>query len=103
MESPALAPSAELPEWMTPRQLARHRQIRVEKVLNWIKSRELEAINMAASLSSKPRWKVSKAALEAFDRGRSNRAFVAPPVLRRRKESALLANGEKDFFKSGIS
>lgn len=83
---------------MTPRQLARLRKIRAETVLNWIKSRELEAINMAANLNSKPRWKVSRGALEAFDRGRSNRAFVAPAMPRRRKEYASQTGQEKVFF-----
>ncbi len=71
-------------EWFTPPQIARSRQIRVGKVLTWIRSGELAAVNCAEKPRERPRWRVSAAALEAFDRGRSNRRDqVAAPRARR--------------------
>ncbi len=86
--------------WMTPRQVAKERQIRAEKVLGWIRTGELRAVNMASHMTSKPRWKVSREALAEFDLARSNRAFATPTLPRRRKGSALMANHEKVFFQS---
>lgn len=86
--------------WMTPRQVARERQIRAEKVLGWIRTGELRAVNMALHMTSKPRWKISREALAEFDLARSNRAFATPTLPRRRKGSVLAAKHEKVFFQS---
>lgn len=86
-------PSAEGTErqWFTPPEVARERGIRVTKVLAWIKSGELEAVNHASNLCGPPRWRVSREALAGFDAARSNRGGLEqslggpPPATRRRR------------------
>jgi hypothetical protein len=73
-------------EWLTPPQVASERGIKPAKVLAFIASGELEAVNHATSRLGRSRWLISRAALEAFDRSRSNRARVALAVPRRRRE-----------------
>jgi len=63
-----------VPEWLTPPQVARERGLKPAKVLAWIASGELEAVNHAGSTAGRPRWRINPKALEAFDRARSNRA-----------------------------
>lgn len=74
-----------MPDWLTPPQIARHRQLRVGKVLTWIRSGELLAVNCAERQGGRPRWRVSADALAAFDQARSNRAAI--PCKSRRSRS----------------
>lgn len=69
-------------EWFTPPQIASSRHIRLAKVLSWIRSGQLEAVNHAENPSGRPRWRISIHALEAFDRARSCRNQVMPAVRR---------------------
>jgi len=69
-------------EWFTPPQVARERAVRVGKVLAWIASGELEAVNHATGVLGRPRWRVSAEALRAFDRARSNRSRMLPATPR---------------------
>jgi len=66
-------------KWFTPPEVARERGIRLSKVLHWIHSGELEAVNHATGVLGRPRWRVSSDALEQFDLARSNRSRIAPP------------------------
>lgn len=68
--------------WLTPPQIARERQIRVGKVLGWIRSGELAAVNCAARPHGRPRWRVSAEALAKFDSARSNRRELPQEVRR---------------------
>ena len=63
-----------MPSWWSPPQVAQQRGIRVSKVLAWIHSGELAAVNCAERRGGRPRWRVSEEALAAFDAARSNRA-----------------------------
>lgn len=65
-------------EWLTPPQVARARGVKPAKVLAWVMNGELEAVNHASRAGGRPRWRISAAALAAFDRARSNRAVAAP-------------------------
>ena len=69
-------------EWLTPPEVARARGIRVAKVLAWIARGELEAVNFAERPGGRPRWRISAAALAAFERARSSRASLAPAPVR---------------------
>ena len=71
--------------WYTPKEVARLRRVRVSKVMGWIRRGELEAINHADGRMGRPRWKISREALELFDRARSSRNMVRLPIARRRK------------------
>jgi hypothetical protein len=73
-------------DWLTPPQVARERGIKPAKVLAFIASGELEAVNHATSRIGRSRWLISRAALEAFDRSRSSRTSAALATPRRRRE-----------------
>lgn len=75
-----------LPVYLTPSDIAASRGVNVLKVLGWIRSGELRAINVATSQSGKlPRWRISPADLEAFD---AARAAVPRPAPTRRTQRA---------------
>jgi hypothetical protein len=81
-------------DWHSPPQIAQSRGIDANKVVGWIKSGELKAINAATSLGGRPRYLVSDTALDDFDR---RRAVIPPapsaPRRRRRADSAV-----KEFY-----
>lgn len=74
-------------EWFTPPQIARQRQLRVGKVLTWIRTGQLLAVNCAEQSGGRPRWRVSAEALAAFDASRSNRGHIKHPTPRIRPAS----------------
>jgi len=53
-------------------------------VLTWIRNGELRAVNVAEGMGSRPRWRISPAALEAFIRRRES---AKPPPPRTTKRS----------------
>ena len=55
---------------LTPPEIARRWGIKAHKVLAWIHSGELRAINAAERLGGRPRYLVDVADLAAFERGR---------------------------------
>ena len=57
-------------EWRTPPQVAREIGVGSDKILHAIRTGELEAINMAASRSGRPRYRIHESALERFLRSR---------------------------------
>lgn len=58
-------------------------------VLGWIKSGELKAINVGRSPNKKkPRWRISQAALEEFERLRSATPLTQITPRRRKRRSA---------------
>lgn len=65
-------------------QLCERYQVGQPVILLWIKSGELQAINVSAIRGKKPRWRVTQAAVEAFEIARGS-SPVVPPVRRRRK------------------
>lgn len=83
--------------WFTPRAVARDRRVRVAKILTWIRSGELEAINHASSRLAKPRWRISAEALAMFDLGCSSRSALAPPTASRPRRARGLVVTE--YFK----
>ena len=72
---------------LTPPQYAKKLGISPDKVLAWIRSGELRAINVAAKPGGRPRWRISEAAIEAFE---ARRSATPPtkPVRRRRRNPA---------------
>ena len=67
---------------LTPPELARRLRVHPDKILGWIRSGELRAINVAANPRGRPRWRIDPADVAAFEQRRAAR-----PVLpsRRRK------------------
>ena len=55
----------------TPPEIARKWGISVDKILTWIRSGELKAINAATRLGGRPRYLISLEALDSFERSRT--------------------------------
>lgn len=58
-------------------------------VLGWIRRGELRAINVCRTGSSRPKWRITEQALEAFEENRT--PTPPPPRTRRRKRDAEIA------------
>lgn len=69
---------------LTPPELAKLWGIDVQKVLHWIKSGELRAINAATDRSGRPRYLIDISDLAAFEASRA----VQPPTPRIRRQRA---------------
>lgn len=72
---------------LTPPQLARQYGVSTDKVLGWIRSGELRAVNVATRPDGRPRWVIDAADLLAFERQRQARPR-SPAAPRRRPKSA---------------
>jgi hypothetical protein len=72
--------SLEPASWYSANQIAKSRGVTPNKVLGWINSGELKAINCATKMGGMPRWKVSEESLAAFDRLRES----GPPTPKQR-------------------
>jgi excisionase family DNA binding protein len=73
---------------LTPPQIAARLGVSPDKVLAWIKSRELRAFNAATRPYGRPRWLVDEADLADFERRRSAVPTSAPS--RQRKQSDII-------------
>ncbi len=72
----------EIRPMLTPPKLAKRWGVEVTKVLAWIRSGELRAINFATKIGRRPRFKVRPEDVEAFEEARTYRPQV--PRIRRR-------------------
>ena len=66
---------------LTPPEVARLFRVDVHKVLTWIRNGELRAVNVAARLGGRPRYRIDREDLAAFERRRQ--VQPPPPVIRR--------------------
>lgn len=64
--------AAEMATYYSPNQIAKSRGVTPNKVLAWINSGELKAINCATKRGGLPRWKVSAESLADFDKLRQS-------------------------------
>lgn len=71
-----------LPEYSTPPEAAEVLRVDPDTVRGWIESGELAASNLASRTATRPRWRISREALEAFLAGREPR-----PAIRRKRSS----------------
>jgi excisionase family DNA binding protein len=74
----------------TPPELAALLGVSPDKILGWIRSGELRAVNVAARLGGKPRWTVSTDDLRAFETRRSNEARTLDTTERRRRLTGVI-------------
>jgi len=67
--------------FFTPSQIAERYEVGVGRVIDWIKSGRLRAVNVSVSVrSKKPQYRVSAAALEQFEQSRTTGCrLVRPP------------------------
>ena len=77
--------------YLTPPQVAEQLGVNASKILTWIRSGELTAINVAASLLGRPRWRISQADLAVFE---ARRSAIAPLKARPRRKTV----GVVQFF-----
>lgn len=77
--------------YITPPQIAESLGVGHRKVLAWILSGELTAVNVAAARDDRPRWAVDPEELERFKRSRLSTPAPKPP--RGRKPKCV-----KEFF-----
>ena len=68
--------------FLTVPKIARRFGVSPNKIGGWIRSGELRAVNVAATVGGRPRWRISESELAAFESRRSN---SAPVVKMRRK------------------
>jgi hypothetical protein len=86
--------------YVTPAELAAMWGVAHDKVLEFIKTGELEAFNVASKRSRRPQFKVTLAAVKAFQERRSGRdpARSAPPVTPRRTSSKKPQPSNREYF-----
>lgn len=72
---------------LTPPEVARQWGVSIDKVLTWIRSGELRALNLATRLTGRPRYRIDVNDLRDFEQ---RRAVIppSPPERRRRKSTA---------------
>jgi hypothetical protein len=65
-------------DYVTPHELAKRYGVAPQKVLDWINSGELMAVNTVSTLNRRPRWRIPPSAIEAFEAAR--RKVPAPRI-----------------------
>ncbi len=78
---------------LSPPELARYWGIGADKVLTWIRSGELRAINAATKRGGRPRYLIDAKDIEAFEKIRS--VTTTPPAPRRQKATS---DGVIEYF-----
>jgi len=84
----------ETPEHLTPAQLAKRWGVDRDKILGWIRSGELSAIDTVAKQGGRPRYRVAVEAVLAFEQRRS----VQPPPRRSRQKKSSKQDGIIQFY-----
>ena len=82
---------AALPDkaFLTPVQVAREIGVQGDTVLAWIHSRQLLALDVSRGAGQRPRWRISRADLEAFLESRRT-ASPAPAPERKRRQAVKI-------------
>ncbi len=84
--APSLPPTETPPQrYLSTSQVADQLQVNAGKVIYWISSGQLRAVNVAASAGGRPRWRIAAAELEAFLLRRSGSPAAVPRPRRRRQ------------------
>lgn len=79
---------------LSPRQLAHYLGVGPSKVLQWIRSGRIRAVNLASDPAGRPRWHVTPEALQEFLAARA--ATPAAPRPRRQRRSVGI-----DYYPDG--
>jgi hypothetical protein len=85
---------AETRETLTPPQLAARWGVHPDKVIHFINSGELKAINLAVNRKGKPRYRIRLTEVARFEEARSTQ----PPVPKVRRRRRRLEMAGKDYF-----
>lgn len=84
-----------------PRELATRWGVCVDKVLNFIRSGELQAFNVASKTSKRPRYRISISEVERFEqetRAAASPVQTPPEAPRRRRDSTRSGSAPKTYF-----
>jgi transposase len=73
----------------TPPKVAKRYGVSEDKVLGWINRGELRAINVAARLGGRPRWRIPEDAIVEFEAARSAQPSVRTTRRRRKQEHVI--------------
>jgi hypothetical protein len=73
--------------YVTPPELAKIWKVAPEKIIKLIRDGDLAAVNLAARGSRRPRFRISQAAIEAFERGRAAIPQLAPAIPKQRRKA----------------
>jgi excisionase family DNA binding protein len=79
--------------WLTPPELAAELAVKPATVLSWIRAGELKAINVARRGCARPRFRINRADLIAFEQARA--AVPTTKIQRRRRRQP---EGIIEFF-----
>jgi excisionase family DNA binding protein len=74
--------------WLSPPALAAELGVEPPKIIAWIKSGELLAVNVAQNVGGRPRYRISRAEVDRFLARRSS--APAPKEPRRRKAAEVI-------------
>jgi hypothetical protein len=74
---------------MTPPELARKYRVAVEKILGFIATGQLRALDVSSRTSSRPRWRITAAAIAEFEAAHSSKRPPAPTKRRRGNSSEV--------------
>lgn len=86
-------------EFLNPPEVARILAVNVNKILAWIASGELPAVNVAEKLNgARPRWRISRTALDAF---LASRTPAKPQQTVRRSPRAKQDKGYVAYYTGG--
>lgn len=86
-------PTTPLRQKVTPPMLAKLWGISSDKILHWIRTGELQAVNVATDRSSRPRYLIDAQAIKAFEAARS-----IQPVRTTSRRKRIQDNGVIPFF-----
>jgi Helix-turn-helix domain len=76
------------PTFFTPPEVAKQLRCKASKILAWIATGELVAVNIAArSNGARPRYRISQLSIDRFIAGRSTTGKSAAPRRRRQLEA----------------
>ena len=77
------------PRMHTPPAVAEGLGVDPSKVRGWVDSGELKAVNVAARLGGRPRWRIAAADLDAFLESRRSPTPVKPQRRRQRQTNVI--------------
>ena len=70
---------------LTPKEYARELGVSENKVLAWIRSGQLKALNVASTLKNHPRWKITPEARAEFEAARTAKPTESTTKMLRRR------------------
>jgi hypothetical protein len=75
---------------LSPPTLARRWGVSPDKVIGWIRTGQLRAINAAASPTGRPRWLIDEADVKLFEQQRTAQPRHAPAPRRRKATTGVI-------------